>query len=117
LDFVLIDAEHISDAIVKDFSAAQACAAESCVYLFHDVMNFDMVEGLQRIVDESGLEGRLLTKTASGMAVVYDQPKVSQAFLDYVGVFADDMNIYEGYRNFASETQNGRNPFLMDPSE
>ena len=73
-----------------------------------------MVDGLERIVAESGLEGRLLTKTPSGMAIVYDRAKVSQAFLDYIGAYADNMNLYEGYRKLAAQTKDGRNPFLMD---
>ncbi len=113
LDFVLVDADHTNEALVADFWATKGKASSDCVYLFHDVLNFNMVDGFSRILKESHLDGRLLTKTPSGMAIAYEKDKVSRAFIDYLEVFSDDLKLYQGYRKLAEETTKGRNPFLL----
>ena len=113
LDFVLIDADHTNEALVADFWATNGKASSGCVYLFHDVLNFNMVDGFSRILKESHLDGHLLTKTPSGMAIAYEKDKVSRAFIDYLEVFSDDLKLYQGYRKLAEQTTKGRNPFLL----
>ncbi|MBT5181470.1 MAG: class I SAM-dependent methyltransferase [Rhodospirillaceae bacterium] len=98
VDFVLIDAIHNNTAIVSDFNGVNAIAAPECVYLFHDVINYKMIEGFKSIIRDSGLDGRLLTKTTSGMGVAYSKSVVSQEFVDYVTMFSDDPEIFKNYR-------------------
>ena len=112
LDFVLIDAEHTNTAMIADFKAAKAKSSLECVYLFHDVFNFNLIDGFTRIIKDENMDGRLLTKTPSGMAIAFFKQRVNQAFIDYLEVFSDDLKLYQGYRKLAEETTHGRNPFL-----
>ena len=72
-----------------------------------------MVDGFSRILKDSHLDGRLLTKTPSGMAIAFEKNQVSSAFIDYLEVFSDDLKLYQVYRKHAEQTTKGRNPFLM----
>lgn len=102
-DLILIDAVHTNEAIVADFAACQAVAVEDVIWLFHDVINCSLVDGINRIREISGLTVQVLTRTASGMAVAYgDAP---QDFIDYVECFTDaNMNAFRAYRRMAIDT-------------
>lgn len=71
VDFTFIDGYHSNAQIVLDFDAVRAHAAADAVYLFHDVHEFDLYEGLGRIEAQSGLELRRLLATPSGMAIAF----------------------------------------------
>ena len=114
LDFVLIDADHTNEAMIADFNAVKEKSSSKCVYLFHDVFNFNLIDGFARIIKDGNLDGRLLTKTPSGMAISFNRKLVSQAFIDYLEVFSDDLKLYQGYRKLAEQTKHGRNPFLLN---
>lgn len=96
-EFVLIDAIHTNEAIVTDFRAASAVAAPDCAYLFHDVVNWRMMDGLKVCQAESGLDGRVLTRTPSGMAMLFKDP--SPEFLSYVDCFSDNSDLLKAYRD------------------
>lgn len=98
LDFVLIDAIHDNDAIQADFHAARAKAGPDCVYLFHDVINWNMLDGFTALLKDSGLEGHLLTRTPSGMAIAFG-PGLPAACRDYIGVFTDNPALFRQYRH------------------
>lgn len=101
-ELFLIDAVHTSEAIVEDFAVCQAVGAPDSFYLFHDVINCGLVDGVNRIRATSGLTVRVLTRTPSGMAVAY--PKVPQAVAEYVACFTDEnMDAYRAYRQLAVE--------------
>lgn len=98
LDFVLIDALHNNKAIQADFHAVHKHASPECVYLFHDVINWDMLDGFSAILKDSGLQGKVLTRTPSGMAIAYGE-NIPKACLDYISVFSDDAEFFKKYRN------------------
>lgn len=98
LDFVLIDAIHDNEAIQIDFHAIREQASPDCVYLFHDVINWDMLDGFTAILRDSGLEGKVLTRTPSGMAMAYSD-NIPKACLDYISVFSDDLESFKRYRH------------------
>jgi hypothetical protein len=72
IDFAFIDGYHSVDQVVLDFDAVKKAAAVGCVYLFHDVANFALTPGVERIAAENGMGWQLLLGTTSGMAIVYD---------------------------------------------
>lgn len=96
IDLVLVDALHENDAVIKDFQACRAVAGDKTVYLFHDVMNWGMVDAFAQICGDGGLTGRILTRTASGMAVAWKT--ISPALQEYVEAFCDNMALYRQYR-------------------
>jgi len=98
VDFVLIDALHENDAIQADFHAIREHATEDCVYLFHDVINWNMLSGFKALLTDSGLEGCVLTRTPSGMAMAYS-PDLPADCRDYLSVFSDDANFFKRYRH------------------
>jgi hypothetical protein len=98
IDFVLIDALHNNEAIQTDFHAVRRHASPDCVYLFHDVINWSMLDGFKQLLDDSGLNGRVLTRTASGMAIAFSS-NLSTECLDYIDVFCDDTNFFKHYRH------------------
>lgn len=71
VDFALIDGDHTEHQQRLDFDAVRAVAAPDCLYLFHDVINYSMTEGFRQIAATSGLEGRVLERTPSGLGVLH----------------------------------------------
>lgn len=98
VDFALIDAVHDNDAIQADFHALRDCASPDCVYLFHDVINWNMLRGFKALLKDSGLEGCVLTRTPSGMAMAYSK-NLPDACRAYLSVFSDDTNFFRQYRH------------------
>jgi hypothetical protein len=72
IEFAFVDGYHTVEQVVLDFGAVSQAAAPGCVYLFHDVENFALRPGVERIAAESGMCWQLLLGTTSGMAMVYD---------------------------------------------
>ena len=61
--------------MLKDFDACRAVAGPKCVYVFHDVINFQMTQAFNFIAQENeDLNSSLLYRTPSGMGISY--PKV-----------------------------------------
>jgi hypothetical protein len=87
IDFAFIDGLHSVDQVQLDFHAVRAHAASDCLYLFHDVANFALQPGLERIAAASGLTWQLLLGTTSGMGIVFD-PAQRPAALDDIAPFA-----------------------------
>jgi hypothetical protein len=87
-DFAFIDGYHIPPQVLLDFDACYQAAGENCVYLFHDVVNFKLREAFEECQKKSGLEGGILWRTPSGMALLYSK---KQAELKRVlSAFGDD---------------------------
>jgi len=76
IDLVLIDGSHTNKQQTADFLACQAVASADCVYLLHDVVNWDMAESFMEIrrLTDATLKGEILTRTASGMGIFYPKP-------------------------------------------
>ena len=87
IDFAFIDGYHSVEQVHLDFHAVRPFAAADCVYLFHDVANFALQRGIERITAETGLVAQILPGTTSGMAIVYD-PAQPPAALDDIAPFA-----------------------------
>ena len=72
IDFVFIDGGHTNDQMQADFNACRAVAGTNCVYVFHDVINFQMTSGFNSIANNNrDLRSALLHRTPSGMGIAY----------------------------------------------
>jgi predicted O-methyltransferase YrrM len=72
IDFVLIDGGHTPEQQTLDFEACKPLASENCVYIFHDVINFKMVDSFVAIANSNDhLNSSLLFRTPSGMGISY----------------------------------------------
>ena len=73
-DLVLIDGQHTNAQIEADFASVSALCGRTATYLFHDVVNFRLYDGLARVADAArpnAMVTELLIATPSGMAIVY----------------------------------------------
>src|SRR6185437_596605 len=61
VDFSLIDAVHNNEAVVADFAAVTAVAAEGACHLLHDVINWHMIEGFNQALATHRLSGKVFT--------------------------------------------------------
>jgi len=79
LDFVLIDGGHTSEQQTADFTVCKKLANENCVFVFHDVINFGMVDSFTNIATlNDNLISSLLFRTPSGMAISYPKTYFKQ---------------------------------------
>ena len=96
VDFSLIDAIHTNEAIIADFAAVKATAVDQAFYLFHDVINLNMISGFNDILARYGLKGKVFTRTASGMALAY--ATVRPEFENYLNCFTEPAGIFDALR-------------------
>ena len=79
LDFVLIDGGHTPDQQTEDFEICKSVASDDCVYVFHDVINFGLVDSFVKIASANPqLISSLLFRTPSGMAISYPAAMADQ---------------------------------------
>ncbi|MEE2998741.1 MAG: class I SAM-dependent methyltransferase [Pseudomonadota bacterium] len=72
IDLVLIDGGHTPEQQTNDFAACKQVANDKCIYLFHDVINFQMVQSFAKIAEQNEqLISSILFRTPSGMAISY----------------------------------------------
>ena len=72
IDLVLIDGGHTPQQQTADFEICKTLANKECVYLFHDVINFKMVNSFVDIAAQNNhLISSLLFRTPSGMGISY----------------------------------------------
>ena len=100
LDFVLVDGYHSVEQVQHDFSAVHPFAAPDCLYLFHDVVQFGLQAGIERIAAATGLVSEMLFATPSGMALVYNR-RHRPPTLDDVAPFRTDPRLVELIREAA----------------
>ena len=74
-DFVFIDGYHIPPQVLLDFDACFKVAAQNCVYLFHDVINWGLRDAFEVCQRKSGLHGGILWRTPSGMGLLYPEAR------------------------------------------
>lgn len=72
-DFVFIDGYHTPPQVLLDFAATREVAAPHCVYLFHDVINWNLGESFAQIRQTPGMCGTLLWRTMSGFGLLYPE--------------------------------------------
>jgi predicted O-methyltransferase YrrM len=70
VDFVFVDGEHTNEQVQLDFEAVWPHTHERSVFLFHDVLFWDLAAGLDRIVARSGLDPHVLVRTSTGMVLL-----------------------------------------------
>ena len=58
VDFSLLDAIHTNEAITTDFAAIRSVATDQAFYLFHDVINWNMIGGFNNILAKHSLKGK-----------------------------------------------------------
>jgi Methyltransferase domain len=98
VDFCLIDAIHTNEALLADFTAVRPVAAPSAIYLLHDVINWHMIDAVNRILSSYSLKGKIFTRTPSGMGLIY--PSISPEFDAYLSCFSDPADRYQSLRQF-----------------
>lgn len=76
-DLVFIDGDHRNPQVIADFSGAREISSEKCVYIFHDVINWELEPGLAKCAEMSGLCQTLLDRTSSGIGVLFPHTMVS----------------------------------------
>jgi hypothetical protein len=74
-DFVFIDGYHIPSQVVLDFDACRKVAGRDCVYLFHDVINWELRDAFELCQKKSGLLGGILWRTLTGMGLLYPEER------------------------------------------
>jgi hypothetical protein len=98
VDFCLIDAVHTNEALLADFAAVRPVAAPGAIYLLHDVINWHMVDAVNGILASYSLKGKIFTRTASGMGLIYSM--ISPEFERYLNCFSDSPERYQSLRQF-----------------
>lgn len=77
VEFAFIDGLHTGAQVVLDYTAVRAKAAADAVYLFHDVEEFGLGDGIAEIERLAGRKATMLTATQSGMAILFDPTRHS----------------------------------------
>jgi len=112
VDFSLLDGIHTNEAVTADFVAIRSVAGDQAFYLFHDVINWNIIGGFKDILAKHNLKGKVFTRTASGMALAYTSIKPEfEHYLDcftepgglfqalslhYLAAFADPISAFRG---------------------
>jgi predicted O-methyltransferase YrrM len=100
-DLVLIDAIRTNEAMLTDFRACRPEAKDDTIWVFHDVLNWNMVEAFNTIRQEASLKGSVMTRTPSGVAVAWKT--APKEFERYVAVFCDPPDFFRLYRQMIIE--------------
>jgi predicted O-methyltransferase YrrM len=81
IDFAFVDGIHTSEAMKQDFAAIYPLLSDDGVVLFHDVVAFKMMPGLEYIRDNFAVGANVFYGTSSGAALVFKKPSASLARL------------------------------------
>ena len=71
---MFVDGLHTDEQIFKDFMVVLPYISDSAIFVFHDVLNWNLLRGWKKIVNVASQEGfkqKILRRTRSGMAVLY----------------------------------------------
>jgi len=71
IDFAFIDGLHTNVQQKLDFNAVFNLCHKNCIYVFHDVVNWKMMQSFQQIGAVSGRNADVLYRTPSGMGILY----------------------------------------------
>ena len=97
VELCLIDAVHTNPCLAADLAAVLPLLSQAGVVLMHDVINWNMFHAFHELVSQNGVEGRLLTRTASGMAIAW-KGKIGREAQEYVDIFTDHPRRLSDYR-------------------
>jgi len=109
VDFAFIDGLHTNEQQEKDSDAVRKCASADCVYVAHDVINWHMLDGFERIAAKSpGMIARILIRTPSGIGVL-SPVSLEPAIGSRLNAFCDPICANFGH----SLNKAGKNPSAM----
>lgn len=94
VEFAFIDGEHSREALARDFAAIRAVATPDCVYLCHDVLNFDLRPAVVEIAEREGLAFDVLTRTPSGMAILRPREGTEPGLERAIHAFAGSEDLF-----------------------
>jgi predicted O-methyltransferase YrrM len=77
IDFGFVDGIHTSPAMKEDFAAIHPLLSADGIVLFHDVVVFKMMPGLDFIRDNYDVGANVFYGTSSGAALVFKQQSAS----------------------------------------
>lgn len=89
LDLVLVDGLHTNEQLARDFMGALPHASPGCVFVFHDVLHWHMVEAFNGLQLPPSYERRVLTRCPSGMGVVFPSA-LDETARDAINAFIDE---------------------------
>lgn len=84
VDLAFVDGLHTNDQQTLDYLGIKQQLTDNGVVLFHDVLNWDMVDSFKKIASDWGGPAQVLPRTPSGMGICYRQSLETS-----VGVVAD----------------------------
>jgi hypothetical protein len=70
-EFIFIDGQHTTAQVLLDFNGCREVASPDCVYLFHDIISWDLIQAFEACKTSGKLSGGLLWRTASGMGLLF----------------------------------------------
>lgn len=74
IDFAFIDGLHTNEQIFQDFLGILPYISDSSIIAFHDVLNWNMLDGWGKIVDvalKNNYKAVILRRTTSGIGILY----------------------------------------------
>lgn len=98
IQFVFIDGVHTSDYIVKDFDAVLPFLDENSIVLFHDVLNFNMLPGIESISRKHSFQYTILHRTESGMVAMYKKDPTQDVKMVLESFSEQDWILHEVYQ-------------------
>ncbi len=90
VDFAFIDGSHSPSHIRADFEGTLPHASGSAVFVFHDVVGFNLWDEFYRLAGQYALTGKLLLGTTSGIGIL-----LPDAYLGLVGDLLEDFGATE----------------------
>ncbi|RJR27577.1 class I SAM-dependent methyltransferase [candidate division WWE3 bacterium] len=92
-DFVFIDGLHTNEQVFLDFKCILPYVSDSVIIAFHDVLNWNMLEGWKKIIDVASKDNfkfkhAILRRTTSGIGILFrninsDTEEIIKAFYQH----------------------------------
>ena len=94
-DFFFIDGLHTEAQQGLDFEACWKYGGDQAIYVFHDVLNFKMRSGFDRIVREHpDMRSAILWRTVSGMGILYPRT-LNESATAVINLFTEPVAMIE----------------------
>jgi predicted O-methyltransferase YrrM len=87
IDFVFVDGHHTKEQVFLDFNATWPFSTRNTIFIFHDAIDWKLIDGIERASQVSGMPHFLLDGTTSGMAIMFDKsshPEVEEAISPFM---------------------------------
>ncbi|MEQ1907961.1 MAG: tetratricopeptide repeat protein [Vicinamibacterales bacterium] len=89
LDLVLVDGLHTNEQLARDFMGVLPHASSTCVFVFHDVLHWHMLDAFNGLQLPSSYERRVLARCPSGMGVIFPSG-IDDVAKDAIDAFSDE---------------------------